>query len=956
MERKLRLKVIACGVFEDELRAIAAKSPNELDVQLLDAGLHAAPEKLRLRAQEAIDEASRSGGYDAVCFAYGLCGRGTAGLIARDVPLVVPRVHDCISLFLGSARAYAEQSARHPGTFYFTTGWYKHKAHPETTRLAAAREFNPAAHPHFREFAERFGEDNARYIVQFLESWRRNYRRAALIDDGFATAEQEEATKAVAEAAGWSYERLQGSLALLEALASGAWDEGRFLVVPPGHVAVVTNDERILAAVRLERSSDIAAGEALVQAEAAHQVDSGVFFYGQAAAADGQAAAADAQADVGLGIDAGGTYTDAVLYEFATGAVLGKAKAITTHRDLVEGIREALWNLDASLFGRISYTCLSTTLATNAIVEGQGRPVGLILMPYESGLARQVRMAPFRCLSARMTIEGLPEAPVDGDEVLAAAAELVREGAASFAVSGYGSVRNPEHELQVRQILEAHYDVPIVCGHELSARLNFVQRAHTAVLNARLLPLVTDLLRSVEEVLADAGIAGPLFVVRGDGSLMAKEAARARAIETVLSGPAASAAGGRLLSGCADALVVDIGGTTTDIAALADGSVRLSSEGAQVGLWRTSVTAADIQTTGLGGDSAVRPIGRRGVVLGPERAVPLSFLAVHWPAVMDELSELNRRQSMSSVSPEECDFFVLVRRPMGLALEPDEERILDLLGDGPRSRPALSTACGCLAPQLLRARRLELAGAVRRAGVTPTDALHVLGEFCAFNGDAARLALRLLGHFLGLSEEETARLVKREVERRLALAIMRRELTDAGINGPLEDFERLRDLFDRVLEGKADAPFRLSWHQSRTVVGIGAPVAAFLPGACRALGAEPVIPAHAEVANALGAVASQVMVAAQARIRPGQFGSYVLYGPGGRAEFAGLKEAEGVARRQVVELLRSRARRFGTAEERVRVEVSRRVGRLQDGSTQLLEVEVAGSLAGRPALKPVAPS
>lgn len=946
MTNKLRLKVVACGVFEDELHAIAEGNANEVDVLLLDAGLHAAPERLRLQAQEAVDAASRSGAYDAVCLAYGLCGRGTAGLIARDIPLIIPRVHDCISLFLGSARAYAEQFSRHPGTFYFTTGWYKHKAHPEHTRMAAARRFDPTTHRHYAEFKERFGEDNARYIVEFLESWRSNYRRAVLIDHGFATAEHEETTRAMAEAADWDYERIEGSLALLEALVAGDWDSERFLVVEPGYVVVATNDERITTAVERAASADaIAAETGLLPADATHGVETGTFFYGEATAGR------DPAADVGLGIDAGGTYTDAVLHEFATGRLLSKAKAITTHHDLVEGIGEALTALDGALFDRVSYTCLSTTLATNAIVEGRGLPVGLVLMPYHEGIAAAIKMPLFRCIGARMNIEGLSDAPVDEGEVLRAAEDMVAEGAASFAVSGYGSVRNPAHELRVKEILQGRYELPIVCGHELSGRLDFIARAHTAVLNARLLPLVSHLLRSVEHVLAEAGIEGPLFVVRGDGSIISKEMAHARAIETVLSGPAASAAGGRFLTGRRDALVVDMGGTTTDIVALTDGRISLSPEGALVGHWRTSVTAADIQTTGLGGDSSVRPDGRGGVRLGPERVVPLCFLAAEWPEVGRELARLADRQSEGGMSPEMFEFFVLVRRPGGLVLEGHERRMVELLAERPHSRPALAEACGCMAPQLLRIRRLERTGLVRRAGATPTDALHVLGDYCRYDSEAARLALRALGRFLGLSETEASRLVKRETERLLALAIMRRELSADGADGAPEHFEALRELLDRALEDVPSAAFRLRWEQRRPVVGIGAPVGVFLPGACRRLGIEAVVPPDADVANAVGAVTSRVVVAGRMRIRPGQFGSYVLYGPDGRAEFARLEEAQEAARGRLVDLVRQKARAFGTDERQVRLEVSRRVGRLQDGSTQLLEVQVHGTLSGAPALR-----
>ena len=936
MTKKLRLKVVGCAVFQDELEALAGRSPNDLDVELLDAGLHAAPERLRLCAQEAIDRAGRDGGYDAVCLAYGLCGRGTAGLVARGLPVVIPRAHDCISLFLGSARAYAEQFAREPGTFYFTTGWYKHKAHPESLRMRAVRRFAPEAHPRFADLCEKHGTENARYVVEFLESWRRNYRRAALIDHGFVTGEQERATRAVAEAAGWHYERLEGSLALLDALLSGAWDEERFLVVEPGHVTVGTNDARILTAVPLPEGRDAATMAADPAEELGARAGTGVFVYGEPAG--------PGWADVGLGIDAGGTYTDAVLCEFATGRLLGTAKSPTTHRDLTAGIRSAVAGLDRALFGRVSYTCLSTTLATNAIVEGRGRHVGLILMPYHPAHARGIRTPLFRCVGGRTNIHGVPEQPVDEVEVLRAADELVGEGATAFAVSGYGAVRNPLHEQQVKGWLRRHCGLPVVCGHELTGRLDFVARAHTAVLNARLLPLITDLLDSVEEALGAVGIRAPLFVVRGDGAIMRKEAARERAVETILSGPAASAAGGLFLTGVEDALVVDVGGTTTDVAALEGGRLALSPEGARVGDWQTSVTAADIRTTGLGGDSAVRAAGRGRVTLGPDRAVPLCVLAARWP---DLEAEMARLRSMRGEEPAAPDFFVLSGEPDGLTLEAQERRIVASLRDRPRSRAALSRECGALAPELLPVGRLERLGLVRRSGVTPTDALHVLGAYTEFDREAARMGLEALGSLVGLPAEQAARLVRHEAERLLAAALIRRELADAGYaDGEADAAEAL---LGRASAGAGRGAFELLWRQHRPVVGIGAPVGAFLPGACERLGTRAVVPAHADVANAVGAVVSPVVVRELLRVRPGEGGSYVLFGPDGRQEFARLEEAERTARARVVELVRRGARHFGTDERQVRVEVARRVGHLRDGSVQLIEVQVAGTLSGGPA-------
>lgn len=176
-----------------------------------------------------------------------------------------------------------------------------------------------------------------------------------------------------------------------------------------------------------------------------------------------------------------------------------------------------------------------------------------------------------------------------------------RQNVTAFAVSGYAGAVNPAHELAVKQILQDHTGLFVSCGHELSDTLNFETRAVTAMLNARIIPRLKHLLADLEQVLDRFDIAAPIVVVKGDGTLMDAAMAKTRPVETILSGPAASVAGARHLTGRTDALVVDMGGTTTDTAALKNNRVRLNEKGSRVGGRRTHVQALDIRTTGLGG-------------------------------------------------------------------------------------------------------------------------------------------------------------------------------------------------------------------------------------------------------------------------------------------------------------------------------------------------------------------
>ncbi|MBM4079285.1 MAG: DUF1638 domain-containing protein, partial [Planctomycetes bacterium] len=404
----MKLKVVACGVFDRELRLLAGKSQNRIEVELLDAGLHARPHELRLRAQDAIDRASREGSYDAVVLVYGLCGRGISGLIARTIPVVVPRVHDCVSLFLGSRDEYRRQFAAHPGTMYMTSGWFEKKVHPKTPKPADhQKRENLEAHPKFREYAAKYGEDNAAYIIGFFDSWRRNYTRAAFIEHGLGDSPTyERYTRSMAEEFGWQFAKIPGSLRILDKLVNGQWDAEDVLVVKPGERVAMSTHEGLIESIPMDRGETPAAPS---------KVETRRVISGPSVV---RPASGPPEA-LGLGVDAGGTYTDAVLYEFSTRKVLMKGKALTTPHDYTIGIVGAIDHLDKALFARVKLVSLSTTLATNSIVEGRGARVGLIFMPHMPEAAAELHVEPKRRVRGQIGIVGQELEPLDPDEVRA---------------------------------------------------------------------------------------------------------------------------------------------------------------------------------------------------------------------------------------------------------------------------------------------------------------------------------------------------------------------------------------------------------------------------------------------------------------------------------------------------------------------------------------------------------
>ena len=219
-----------------------------------------------------------------------------------------------------------------------------------------------------------------------------------------------------------------------------------------------------------------------------------------------------------LGIDTGGTYTDAALYDDTSGEILAAEKALTTRADLSLGVAAALDSALASGTPEINLVSLSTTLATNALVEGQGAPVGLILIGQgpaalaRAGLGEALGGAPSVFLSGGHNAAGEPVAPLDLD-TLQASVEGLAARVDGFAVAGEFATRNPAHEIAARDCLRELTGLPVSCSHELSSRLDAPRRALTTLLNARLIPLLNRLILSVRGLMEARGLTAPLVGV-----------------------------------------------------------------------------------------------------------------------------------------------------------------------------------------------------------------------------------------------------------------------------------------------------------------------------------------------------------------------------------------------------------------------------------------------------------
>ncbi len=246
----LRLRCIGCEVLARPIYLCAAMSPHIVDVSFLRIALHETPATFRARLQAEIDAAGPE--YDAVVLAYGLCGGATVGLAAGRAPLIVPRAHDCITLFLGSRERYQREFVEHPGTYWYAAD-YLERSDTEmegasTGLFGVGASTDAELQAAYAEYVERFGPDNADYLMETMGAWREHYDRAVFLDlDLGDTSVGAERARHEAERRGWLFERIVGDLTLVRRLLQGDWADD-FLALQPGQRLEMTYDENVLGA------------------------------------------------------------------------------------------------------------------------------------------------------------------------------------------------------------------------------------------------------------------------------------------------------------------------------------------------------------------------------------------------------------------------------------------------------------------------------------------------------------------------------------------------------------------------------------------------------------------------------------------------------------------------------------------------------------------------------------
>ncbi|HTL20740.1 MAG TPA: hydantoinase/oxoprolinase family protein [Steroidobacteraceae bacterium] len=668
------------------------------------------------------------------------------------------------------------------------------------------------------------------------------------------------------------------------------------------------------------------------------------------------------QGEIWIGLDTGGTFTDAVAVNAAR-RVIATAKALTTHWDLSVGLGEALHAVLARLPGdirreHISLVSVSTTLATNAVIESRFSPICTLLIGFDERMLERSGLR--RAGGVLVRIRGGHEATGEESEPLDESAidATVRTYAPQvegFAVAGMFSVRNPAHERRARERIRALCNKSVTCSHELSSQLDAPKRALTAALNARLTPQISHLLHALGEVLERQAVSAPVMVVRGDGTLIRAEVALEYPVETVLSGPAASVVGAGFLSDLADFVVADMGGTTTDVAVVEGGRPVVRAEGAVLAGWRTMVKAIDVRTCGLGGDSEVYFDRDAQLRVGPRRVMPLSLLATQAPELLGGLRKLAGGERL----PPFAGRFALRNpaRDPGPHLDRIELRVWEALGAVPR--PLGEVARTTVGVEALR--RLVDRGLATLSGFTPTDALHVLGRQRDWNTEAARLGATILAteerQARARTQSDTAESFAERVYQHVILEAARAVLECALAHDPAVEATHgrwgpLGRLIDDVVAGKDFSRLVTgSLQLASPLIAIGAPAEAYYPEVARRLGARLLVPEHAAVCNAVGAVAGVVSETCEVLVNQPALNVFRVHDPAGPRDYGEASEAIEHARRVSRELALAAARRAGASDPHLETSVSERRARAGTASEvdYLAEAVVRSRATGRPA-------
>jgi len=833
--------IIACEVFKSELEQL--KDQIKVPILWVEHSLHNLPNKLRLELQKKIDEAEKQiAPGSTVLLMFGNCGGALEGIGSKTLRLIYPEVHDCTPILLGSVEKYEKLQLERPGSFYFNHAWIESGNNP-----LGKHEY----------YVKRYGKELALELSQEIY---KNYTHFVLINNNCGDLPKaREYVKRACEKFNKQYAEEIGDLSFIIRILNNQY---RMVNILPKEANAV-KDNTIAVEDHLQER----------------------YF--------------SSEKPLVMGIDTGGTYTDGVLIDLSSNAIVKKYKTETTHHDLAICIKETIKNLLANVQEeKIARICVSTTLATNMILENKGGKVALILIGYDHDLMKKYRF--YDRLGAQAVglfagghdVKGKQKEELDVKGIESFVKQHTKEVDA-FAVSSYFSVYNPSHEQRVKRIIKEIAEKPVVCGHELSEKLDSVKRAATASLNAKLIPEIKKLIDGIITCMKELDLKIPLFIVKGDGSIVSYSIAQERPIETILSGPAASAIGAKDLGKQKTFIVIDIGGTSTDVGMCKDETLKINPLGVKINDIYTHVNALDMVTIALGGDSKIS-FRDDEITVGPDRVLPMCRLALQYPRVGNYLRALPTLYIITEELQDYIDFAYIDERNKRIdSYNPETElqqRIIEELRKGPMNIKTLSENLNTNCIKLRRViKELNDKKIINWAGFTPTDLGHSMDLVEKWDKMSSKNVFKFICRVLNKDEELIRQKIEDEIYKKLLISVFDVMRGESVYQYPAGEIART------IVYSKQNSLFSLSSKFNIPIIAVGAPAKIFTNRINKFIDCHVIIPDNHEVANAVGAAMGKIVIRTKGKIecdnKLAQRPVFKVYNFMGITEFVNLESA-----------------------------------------------------------------
>jgi|GEM_PF-6367339 len=543
-----------------------------------------------------------------------------------------------------------------------------------------------------------------------------------------------------------------------------------------------------------------------------------------------------------LGIDTGGTFTDAVVFSSDTEKIIRKSKAFTTKADLSEGIANAIDYLDFDEWDKVSKVHLSTTLATNSILEKKIANVGLILC------GNDIRgNADIMCSKKILLRDVSAESMMD----LTILDSIRNEFSSSIDAVVISSANGGNtEEMHIAEMLRRILGVPVYCATTFSESHNYYVRTVTGVLNTGLIPIISDWISCIKKVLDRKGIAAEMFIMRGDGKMTNAAWAQSYPITTIMSGPAASASGALFLTDLEDFLLLDMGGTSADVTKIENRMLRRKKSVTLINDLPVSTSSLDIQSFPIGGDSRIHYDQVGNLTAGPEKVVPLCLASSKWANLNKELSQYRKPENYELFSACETDCYFAGRHNITASLNDFERKIIKCLSAEAHSLFFLSEQFD-VDPDALHLDSLVKNGYAQCISFTPTDLLHVTGKYVMWDREISSTAADIMAAMGKCETGDFLQKCEEVVNDHLIFSSMQSIANFEKNKFDFRESNATRYLINSFLH-HGNPYMNVDFRITKPIVAIGAPAGSWMPAVAEKLQTKLVIPPDYEVASAVG--------------------------------------------------------------------------------------------------------